>query len=189
MLNNAGSGTEYYAVAAPAVFRSSCLIQSASGHCSRSGGRIYLRRIHKSIGPQGCRTNGTRKDFLAKRHFTAVPILFISFARPPSPYCAHYVYIHTYLTLYRLYVNYRYYEITQQWNIFTQIGAVRSFDWIFIVGAPVWRWLGEYVTLDRTFYSLLLEQEAAAASQLLAWFATYGIPRGGLYGKYNYNMH
>jgi hypothetical protein len=29
--------------------------------------------------------------------------------------------------------------------------AVRSVDWIFIIGAPVWRWLGEYVTLDRTF--------------------------------------
>jgi len=34
---------------------------------------------------------------------------------------------------------------------FRQIGAVRSVDWIFIVGAPIWRWLGEYVTLDRTF--------------------------------------
>ena len=30
-------------------------------------------------------------------------------------------------------------------------GAVRNVDWIFIIGAPVWRWLGEYVTLDRTF--------------------------------------
>jgi hypothetical protein len=29
-------------------------------------------------------------------------------------------------------------------------------DAIFIFGAPVWRWLGEYVTLVRTFYSLLL---------------------------------
>jgi hypothetical protein len=29
--------------------------------------------------------------------------------------------------------------------------AVRIADWMFIIGAPVRRWLGEYVTLDRTF--------------------------------------
>ena len=29
--------------------------------------------------------------------------------------------------------------------------AVGSFDRIFIIGAPVWRWLGEYVTLVKTF--------------------------------------
>jgi len=34
---------------------------------------------------------------------------------------------------------------------FTHIGEVRSVDWIFIFGAPAWRWLGQYVTLDRTF--------------------------------------
>jgi len=41
-------------------------------------------------------------------------------------------------------------------------GAVRSVDMIFIVGVPAWRWLGEYVTLDKTFYNLLFEQEVAA---------------------------
>jgi len=29
------------------------------------------------------------------------------------------------------------------WNVSTHIGAVRSADWIFIVGAPVWRWLDQ----------------------------------------------
>jgi hypothetical protein len=38
-------------------------------------------------------------------------------------------------------------------------GAVRSVDWICITGAPAWRWLGEYVTLDKTSYSLLFQQE------------------------------
>jgi hypothetical protein len=37
--------------------------------------------------------------------------------------------------------------------------AVQSVDWIFIIGAPAWRWLGEYVTLDKTFYSLLFKQQ------------------------------
>jgi hypothetical protein len=30
-------------------------------------------------------------------------------------------------------------------------GAVRSVDWTFIIGASAWRWVGEYVTLDKTF--------------------------------------
>jgi hypothetical protein len=30
-------------------------------------------------------------------------------------------------------------------------GAVRNVNWIFITGAQAWRWLGEYVTLDKTF--------------------------------------
>ena len=42
------------------------------------------------------------------------------------------------MTPYRLYMNYRCYQITLQSNIFTQIGAVRSVDWVFIIGAPVW---------------------------------------------------
>ena len=31
---------------------------------------------------------------------------------------------------------------------------MRSVDWIFIVGAPAWRWLGEYVTVNKTSHSL-----------------------------------
>jgi len=41
---------------------------------------------------------------------------------------------------------------------------MRSVDWIFIIGVPVWRWLGEYATLDRTFYSFLFKQELVAAT-------------------------
>ena len=76
---------------------------------------------------------------------------------------------HSYLAACRLYMIYSCYQTTLQWNIFTQIRVVRSVDWIFIVGAPVWRWLGQYVTLDKTFYSLLLKQEAVAAL-LLPYF-------------------
>jgi hypothetical protein len=60
-------------------------------------------------------------------------------------------------------MNSRCYQITLRRNIFTPPGALRSVDRIVIVGAPVWRWLGGYVTLGRTFYSLLLQQEAVAA--------------------------
>jgi len=66
-------------------------------------------------------------------------------------------------------MNYRCYQIGLQWKIFTQTGAVRSVGWIFIVRASDWQCLGKYVTLDRTFYSLLLKQEAVAA-QLLPQF-------------------
>ena len=54
-------------------------------------------------------------------------------------------------------------------------GAVRSVDWIFIIGLPVWRWLGEYVTLDRT----LFKQEAVAAPVTSTFFFIYRFPRGG----------
>ena len=62
------------------------------------------------------------------------------------------IHTHTYLTPYRLYKNCRCYQIcyqiTLQWNISTQIGALmRSVDWIFIVRAPVWWWPDQYVTL------------------------------------------
>ena len=51
-----------------------------------------------------------------------------------------------------------------KWNIFTQIGAVRSADWIFITMVPAWRWLREYMTLERTCFSnLLSKQEEIAA--------------------------
>jgi len=65
--------------------------------------------------------------------------------------CTICVYIHTYLTMYRLYMNYRCYQITPQWHIFTQIGAVRSFHWKFDTWMPVWRWMGQNLTSDRTF--------------------------------------
>jgi len=49
--------------------------------------------------------------------------------------------------------------------------------------------MGEYVTLDRTYYSLLFKQKVAAAP-VSAHFLPYRIPRGGLYQKYNdYTMH
>jgi len=41
-------------------------------------------------------------------------------------------------------------------------GRARSVDWIFFFGAPAWWQLGEYVTLGKTFYNFLFEQEAAA---------------------------
>jgi len=44
-------------------------------------------------------------------------------------------------------------------HLWTQIGVLRTVDcvfWLFITGAPAWRWLNQYVTLERTFYSILL---------------------------------
>ena len=40
-------------------------------------------------------------------------------------------------------------------------GAVRRSDRIRIIRAPTSRWLGEYMTLDSTFYSLLFKKEVA----------------------------
>jgi hypothetical protein len=43
-------------------------------------------------------------------------------------------------------------------------GAVRSVDWLVIIGAPTLCWLGEYVTLDKAFYSLLFKQEVVVVA-------------------------
>jgi hypothetical protein len=81
------------------------------------------------------------------RGIHSFPNFFISFARPNSLYreeyvcmCMYtythththththiyiyiYIHTHTHLTAYRLYMNYRCYQITLQWNIWTQIGS------------------------------------------------------------------
>ena len=59
---------------------------------------------------QGWRTFGTRKDFLGTRD-SLLPQFFISFARPASLHCEERVYIYKYLTAYRMYMNYRCYQI------------------------------------------------------------------------------
>jgi hypothetical protein len=49
-------------------------------------------------------------------------------------------------------------------------GTVRSFDWIFVIGVPACLWLGECMTLGRTFYCLLFKQEAVAATVTARFF-------------------
>ena len=80
-----------------------------------------------------------------------------------SLYCEEYVHISIYLTAYRLYMNYRCYQITLQWNIFTQIWRGAKF-WL-----DIYHWgAGLVVTglisdTGQSFYNLLLKQEVAAA--------------------------
>ena len=64
---------------------------------------------------------------------------------------------------------------------------MRSVDWKSLA-LGVGR-LGEYVTLDKTFYSLLFKLQIVAAT-VIPHVILYLIPRGGLYLKYNnYTMH
>jgi len=79
-------------------------------------------------------------------------------------------------------------QITLQWNTFTQIGAMRSVDWTFIVGAPTWRCLGECVTLGRTFYSILFKQKVAAIT-VAATFSSFVINTIIILGINHYNLH
>jgi len=96
---------------------------------------------------QGWRTCGTRapnntwEDFLGTRHSLLSPPFFLNHFFCPTSISRLWrvcTYIHTYLTAYILYMNYRCYQMALQWNFYTQIGAVRSVDRIFIVGAPAW---------------------------------------------------
>jgi hypothetical protein len=41
-------------------------------------------------------------------------------------------------------------------------GAVGGVEGIFITGVPAWRWLGEYVTLDKMFYNLPFKEKVVA---------------------------
>ena len=80
---------------------------------------IYMSR--QGVG-LGWRTRCTRPIWHAERFpwpaaFTADPIL--------------YSYFYSYIILRTNCMNYRCYQITLQWNNFTQIGTVRSVDWIF----------------------------------------------------------
>ena len=120
--------------------------------------------------------NGAPKKFPWHAAFTAVPHFQISFARPPSPYCAQYVYIYRYLTPYRLYINCRCYTNLN--------GANCSLD-IYCCGAglavtgPI-RDIGQNVLL-----SAFGQEAAAAAARLLPLGLAYRISGGDRYWKYN----
>jgi len=108
-----------------------------------------------TTGQQGWRTYCTWKDFFGTQHFfcpTSVCILWRT--------C---VYIHisdceeTVCELPLLPNN------TASETFLHKPGVLRSVDWIFIIGVPAWRWLGNYMTLDKTFYKLPFKQEVIAA--------------------------
>ena len=126
--------------------------------------------------------NGTREDFPWHTAFTAVPkFFFISFVRPTSLCCEEYMYIYTYLTAYRLYMNYRCYQITLQWNIFTQTlsGAKCLLD-IYHCGAGL-AVTGRMHDIGQNVLQSALPTGSSSSPQLLPYFLSYHIPRGELY--------
>jgi len=74
----------------------------------------------------GWRTYDMWKKFLLNVAFTAGQF-FISFLWPTYLNCEEHVCICKYLIASRLYMYYSYYQITLQWNIFTQIGSGSKF--------------------------------------------------------------
>jgi len=140
-------------------------------------GFLYLEQGWRTFGTRA--QNGTRKNFLGTRH-SLLSQIFISSVRPAFLYCEEHVHIHTYMSVYRLYNNYRCYQITLQVKHFYTNMSGAKCSLAFIIGAAAWRWLGEHVTLDRTFYSLLFSHEVVAA-QLLPHFLAYHTPQSGLY--------
>ena len=85
--------------------------------------------------------------------FTAVPILVYSFCPTSvSILCRTCVYTHTHI----------WHRTDCVWITVKHFYTYRSSAkcWLdIIIGEPVWRWLGQYGTLDRTFYSLLLNRK------------------------------
>jgi len=117
---------------------------------------------------QSCQTygthaqKGTRKGFLGTQHSLLSHFLYF-FAQLAPLYCEEYVYVHISDCLDIVYEVPLVKNNTASETFLHKSGAVRSGDWIFIIGAPAWRWLGECVTSDKTYYSLLFKQEVAAA--------------------------
>ena len=74
-----------------------------------------------------------------RAEFTTLPHIFISLARPASLYCEEYVYIHISDCVEIVYELPLLPNKTASETCLHQSGRVRSVDWIFIIGAPVWR--------------------------------------------------
>jgi len=49
-------------------------------------------------------------------------------------------------------------------------GVLWSVNWKFLTGAPAWQWLGEYMTLEKTFQNLF--KQAVAAGQVTPSFSS-----------------
>jgi hypothetical protein len=141
----------------------SCSLKASAKIC------LWLGTDPSLLGGKGCErivlgSSTNLRYACPKWHaaFPAVPIFL--FLLPDQRLCiVKNMYLDTCLTVYRLYLSSRCYQVTLQWIICTKIGAVRSVDWIFSVGALVWRWLGHYcVTLGRTFCSVFKQEVLTA---------------------------
>ena len=73
-----------------------------------------------------------------------------------------YIYIYTYPTAQRMCMNYRFYQIAPQWNIFKQIGAVRTVDWIYHWGARL-AVTGQICDNGQNVLQILFKKETVAA--------------------------
>ena len=124
-------------------------------HRLGQGRRTYGARDHK----------GTRKYFLSTRHLPLSNFCYLFCPTRVSILRTTCVYIALHISDCVQIV----YELpllpnnTASETFLHKSGALRSVHWIFIIGVPPWRWLGEYVTLNKTFYNLLFKHEAAAS--------------------------
>jgi hypothetical protein len=113
--------------------------------------------------------------------FIAVPFCFFYFARPESLYCEEHVHTYTYLTLYRLYMNYRCYQITmrvkhfytnrERWEVLTGYISLRcqsGGDWV-----NTWHWAEHFTAF--------LSNRQYWRPQVLPRFLAYSTPESGLY--------
>ena len=96
--------------------------------------------------------NGARKDFLGMCH-SLLSHLFFYFLCPASVSilwrtC---VYIHISYCIEIVYDLPLLPNNTACETFSHKFGDVQNVDWIFITGAPAWRWLGERMTLDKMF--------------------------------------
>jgi hypothetical protein len=101
---------------------------------------VYNQYLYRRTGEPMVRLHKMALGkFSLARGINCCTNIYMSFALPASSYRDECVYTYTYLTAcllaYRLYMNYRCCQIILHWNICTQMGAVRSADDMYRLGA------------------------------------------------------
>jgi hypothetical protein len=122
---------------------------------------------------QGWRTCGTRRSMLS--HFfylfcsTSVSLMCNICVSKHTPDCIQILYELPSLP-----------NNTMRETFLHKSGAVWSVDWIFIIGTPGWRWLGEYVTLDKTFLLSSFQTGIISSPSYCQMFFSCRVYRPGL---------
>lgn len=111
---------------------------------------------------KGWRFNDTQKELLGMRH-SLLPHIFLCLTSMSVLYriCVYKQLSDCLEIVYELPLVL--YNVTSE-TFLHRSGVMWGVYHIFIIEVPAWPWLGKYMTLDKTFYGLLVKQELVAVS-------------------------
>jgi hypothetical protein len=125
----------------------------------------FPKPYSKADGPTAHMSTAARCSISLARCIHCCPSFLNSFTLPASLYCEEYVracvcpYIYTYVAAYRLYMNYRCYQITLRVkDFYTNLERCEVLTGYLSFGP----WPDGILTLDKMFHSLLFKQEVVS---------------------------